>query len=125
MYNCSRIRQARDSYNWFVLTFQADLGVLTKPDLVDADEHEGWLQILSNQTRKLHHGYYATRLPSSKERGKTWEAARQTEKNFFTSTAPWNGRNVEKRFGIPRLTEALSEILSQMITKMYFQKRIN
>lgn len=91
---------------------------------MEAEEHEGWLQILSNQTRKLHHGYYVTRLPSPKERGKMSKDLREFEKDWFTTYAPWNGKNMDKtRYGTAKLTEALSSILSKMITELYILRR--
>lgn len=93
-------------------------GVLTKADTVMEGEYETWLNILNGKSHQLHHGYYATRLPSPKEMNQTGEEARKKEVNFFQSRQPWC--NVDKnRVGIGKLTEALSVRLSQMIEEMF------
>ncbi|GAA5832477.1 hypothetical protein JCM5353_003251 [Sporobolomyces roseus] len=95
------------------------IGVLTKADTLQEGEHQKWLQILLGQKHKLSNGYFATRLPGTADLGKnlTFEAARDAERNFFTSTAPWStiSSDVRRRLGIPLLTAYLSEKLSSYI----------
>jgi hypothetical protein len=69
---------------------------------------------LENKAHRLHHGYYATRLPATKEMGQSWEATRSIEKKFFQSTQPWNKVD-RKRTGVENLVFALSVRLTQMI----------
>lgn len=93
-------------------------GVLTKADTVGEGEYETWLKILKGKSHQLNLGYYVTRLPSQKEITWTWEQAREKERNFFQSAAPWC--HVDKnRKGTERLTEALSVKLSQMIGETF------
>jgi len=91
--------------------------VLTKADLVPEGEHASWIDILENKTHRLHHGYYATRLPATKEMGQSWEDTRRLEKKFFQSTQPWNKVD-RNRTGVENLVGALSVRLNRMIEEM-------
>jgi hypothetical protein len=89
-------------------------GVLTKADTVSQGEHESWINILENRTHKLHHGYYVTRLPATKEMGQSWKKTRETEENFFTSHEVWCKVD-KRRTGTQNLARAGSMLLIQMI----------
>jgi len=100
-------------YVFMVLT----TGVLTKADTVQEGEHENWFKILNGQSYQLHHGYFATRLPSAKEMDWTWEKVCDKEKNFFKSTKGWCDLD-KRRLGHQNLLCKLSDRLSEMIEEM-------
>lgn len=90
------------------------IGLLTKPDTVLQVDCEPWLKVVEGTSHALRHGYFITRLPSSKEAGQSWEETRQKESNFFQSSSPWNKVN-KRRVGVEKLVEFVSQRLSEMI----------
>ena len=95
-------------------------GVLTKPDTVEQGELEAWKNFMKNQSHPLLHGYYLTRFPKpdEKEMALSLENARKMEHDFFVGNNMWNKLD-RNRLGSPRLADALSRLLSQMIEELY------
>jgi len=95
-------------------------GVLTKPDTVEQGELDAWQNIMKNKSHPLHHGYYLTRFPKpdEKEMALSLENARKMERDFFVGNNFWNKLD-KNRLGSPRLADALSQLLSQMIEELY------
>jgi hypothetical protein len=94
-------------------------GVLTKADTVQEGEHASWLAILNHKSHKLSHGWYATRLASTKEKDQAWEIVRRNEVNYFQRTQPWAKEVNKTRLGTGPLTEALSAALTQKLESTY------
>ena len=69
---------------------------------------------MKGESHALQHGYFVTRLPSSKEMGQSWEETRQKEHNFFQSNKIWNQVN-KSQVGVENLVEFVSRRLSEMI----------
>lgn len=86
------------------------MGVLTKPDLVDAGGEAEVLGVLSNITKPLKHGYFMVKNRSQKESddGVSLDAARAKEMEWFEETLYVKRRNV---LGVKALTSALSSLL--------------
>ncbi|KDQ56136.1 hypothetical protein JAAARDRAFT_158878 [Jaapia argillacea MUCL 33604] len=95
------------------------IGVLTKPDML----HPGmstlsiWLDVMEGRRHPLSHGYFCTRHPDDKERGRTLndEQARNAEVDFFSRTPPWSSSTVRDRCGTTNLVSTLSDLLTQII----------
>ncbi|KAI0333222.1 hypothetical protein GY45DRAFT_1319829 [Cubamyces sp. BRFM 1775] len=100
---------------------QRTIGVLTKPDRIPPGEEDLWLRYIRNQSEPLTHGWYSVKQPDSRalNAGITWEEARQSERTFFDSTAPWNRLDLEfqNRLGTHKLVERLSDLLSEKIAQ--------
>ena len=97
--------------------------MLTKADTVSQGEHESWINILENRTHNLHHGYYVTRLPATKEMAQSWEQTQVTEENFFKSHEVWC--KIDKhRTGTQNLARAASMLLTQMIEETWVSSRM-
>ncbi|KAL5513678.1 hypothetical protein ACEPAH_4077 [Sanghuangporus vaninii] len=103
------------------------IGVLTKPDTLQAGEHDAWLDILAGRKHPLTHGYYVAKLASAAElqAGITYDDNRNREMRFFASESPWCDQvsSIRQRMGVPNLTARLSVLLSQLIEKTLPQLR--
>ncbi|GJE98795.1 dynamin domain-containing protein [Phanerochaete sordida] len=96
------------------------IGVLTKADLIQDGEQDGWLSILEGSSHSLRHGYFITKHPSPTELEKkiSHSQARELEAKFFQSTSPWNQQQVlQSRMGTPNLTKELSNLLGALINQ--------
>ncbi|KAI8978167.1 P-loop containing nucleoside triphosphate hydrolase protein [Trametes punicea] len=97
------------------------IGVLTKPDRIPAGEEDCWLRYIRNQDEPLVHGWFSVKQPDSRDiaAGVTWSQARQNERDFFNTTAPWNRLDLEflNRLGTQKLVERLSDVLSDKISQ--------
>ena len=102
------------------------MGVLTKPDLVDAtpSKIKFFEDLLRGRQYKLGGGWFVTRQLSQKEltgeHAMTHEEARQIESQFF-SAEPWNTSlaSYAHRFGIPNLQQCISgELITDIINKL-------
>ncbi|CAG8492242.1 1611_t:CDS:2 [Diversispora eburnea] len=91
------------------------LGVLTKPDTIEAETHDIWLKILRGESHKLSLGYYIVKNPSKIQLNNqiTFEEARKDEENFFKREYPWKNLNLS----VKRLQYKLSELLIQAIRR--------
>ncbi|RHZ78966.1 hypothetical protein Glove_153g49 [Diversispora epigaea] len=94
------------------------LGVLTKPDTIEAATHEIWLKILRGEAHKLSLGYYVVKNPSKIQLTNqiTFEEARKEEEYFFKREDPWKNLRSD-RIGVKRLQHKLSELLIQAIKR--------
>jgi len=74
---------------------------------------------MKNKSHPLLHGYYLTRFPNSdeKEMNMSLAKARKMENDFFVGNNMWNKFD-RNRLGSPKLAEALSHLLSQMIEEL-------
>ncbi|KAL4734863.1 P-loop containing nucleoside triphosphate hydrolase protein [Aspergillus similis] len=91
------------------------LGVLTKPDRVQAgDSYTQWVEILEGVKFRLEHDYYVVR--NNPNPSVEHSVARQEEDDFFTSP-PWVSELAAygDRFGTRNLQTALSKLLFQQI----------
>lgn len=100
-----------------------DIGVLSKPDTLQAEEEfaGGWVDVLEGRKHRLAHGYYITKQPAHNEltQNLTFDEARRREKEYFASHPTWSSRNsdAKKRMGTPQLALNLSRLLSNLIDK--------
>ncbi|KAJ3214590.1 hypothetical protein HDU67_001455 [Dinochytrium kinnereticum] len=91
------------------------IGVLTKPDTIEAGTHDRWLQILLGQNYSLKLGYWMVKNPnkSDLDRKLSFDEARAKEETFFASHAPWSSlRHQIDRFGIDSLRREMSRQLA-------------
>lgn len=96
------------------------IGVLTKADLIQEGEEDGWLAILEGSSHSLRHGYFITKHPSPKELENkiSHSEARELEAKFFRTQDPWRKRqDLQSRMGTPRLTKELSNLLGALINQ--------
>ncbi|KAI8819361.1 P-loop containing nucleoside triphosphate hydrolase protein [Fimicolochytrium jonesii] len=96
------------------------LGVLTKPDTIEAGTHDRWLQVMLGHQYNLKLGYWMIKNPSKADldRNITFDEARKMEEAFFSGQAPWSTiRRQLDRFGIDSLRRELSRQLT-MLTEM-------
>lgn len=96
------------------------IGVLTKPDRIPDGEEDYWLSFVRDEAEHLANGWFMVKQPSSNDlrQGMTWEEARESEKRFFLTRAPWSRETpYSHRFGTSKLTESLSNILSELIMR--------
>ncbi|KAJ3017362.1 hypothetical protein HKX48_003571 [Thoreauomyces humboldtii] len=96
------------------------LGVLTKPDTIEAGTHDRWLQIMLGHQYALKLGYWMIKNPTKADldRDISFDDARKMEENFFSGQLPWSTiRRQLDRFGIDSLRRELSRQLT-MLTEM-------
>ncbi|KAL1739056.1 P-loop containing nucleoside triphosphate hydrolase protein, partial [Schizophyllum fasciatum] len=97
------------------------VGVLTKPDRIPNGEEHHWIAFIKNEKEPLEHNWFSVKQPSSHElkQGITWAEARQSENNFFSSTAPWSEMDsmYQKYLRTTNLIKRLSDILSDLVAK--------
>ena len=97
------------------------IGVLTKPDRIVTGEEGDWLRYIRNEEEPLEHGWFSVKQPDSRTiaSGITWHQAREKERDFFSTTPPWNKLDLEykNRLGTVKLVERLSEVLSDRIAR--------
>ncbi|KAH8818782.1 P-loop containing nucleoside triphosphate hydrolase protein [Flagelloscypha sp. PMI_526] len=95
------------------------VGVLTKPDRIDAGNERLWTPLIRNEEEPLKNNWYCVKQPSPSDlsSGITWQGARDQEVRFFETHAPWSElEDMYKAYlGTPNLVERLSELLSDLI----------
>ncbi|KAJ3297651.1 hypothetical protein HK104_000284 [Borealophlyctis nickersoniae] len=109
--NQAIVRMAREVDPYGLRT----LGVLTKPDTIEAGTHDRWIQVLLGHQFPLQLGYWVVKNPSKidLDRNITFEDARKKEIQFFATQQPWAGfRHQLDRFGIDSLRRELSRQLT-------------
>jgi hypothetical protein len=96
--------------------------VLTKPDTLQAKEEGPWLDIMNGITNPLALGYFMTKQPGQAdvEKKLSYEDAREAEREFFDTRAPWCDlpQEARDRMGTIKLGEKLSKSLSDFIDHM-------
>lgn len=97
------------------------LGVLTKPDRIPRGEEDRWTRFIKNEYEALDNGWFSVKQPDSVAlaSGISWAEARQSEREYFTSTSPWTELDFEyqSHLGTSNLTNCLSNILTSLIAK--------
>lgn len=96
------------------------VGLLTKPDIVQAGEELRVMDVALNRVTTLLHGWFVVRNRSTEEakRGDvTAEHRRRTERNFFKTT-PWNKLD-KSRVGIESLEQYLRNMLYEHMRSEY------
>lgn len=97
------------------------IGVLTKPDRIQAGEAGSWTSFVKNEREALEHNWFCVKQPSPEQLklGITWVEARNSENVWFSTTAPWcelEGR-YQKYLRTSNLVAKLSIVLSDLIAK--------
>ncbi|KAI0048161.1 hypothetical protein FA95DRAFT_1118899 [Auriscalpium vulgare] len=97
------------------------IGVLTKPDRMNAGEEDLWLRFIRSECEVLENGWYCVKQPNaiSIAQGITWPEARAEEDEYFSSTPPWSTLDsvYQRYLRTSNLTERLSFVLSDLISK--------
>ena len=78
------------------------------------------MRFIRDEAEHLSNGWFVVKQPATVDlrQGITWEEAREKERRFFDTTAPWaTERDYRHRFGTRNLTESLSDILSELIKR--------
>ncbi|KAG0306036.1 hypothetical protein BGZ99_001913 [Dissophora globulifera] len=70
--------------------------IVTKPDLVDPDLLPNLFTILQNKKKHMRLGYLVLRNSTFRDINKSWDDARQTEDDFFSSS-PWDQLPAERK----------------------------
>ena len=91
------------------------IGVLTKPDLVEAGNEAGVMQLLRGNECPLLHGYYVVKGRGPSDQTQSRDEALRADSAFFES-GPLAGAPSE-RCGVPALASKLSELLVAHIRK--------
>ncbi|KAJ9074625.1 hypothetical protein DSO57_1004427 [Entomophthora muscae] len=95
------------------------IGVLTKPDTIEASCHDTWFQILNNRRYTLRLGYYIVKNPTKQELDANidFTMARNNERRFFSCNQPWSVAHagIQSRMGVDQLRMALSQQLTELI----------
>lgn len=94
------------------------LGVLTKPDLVDAGAEQHVLDLVEGKSHKLKLGWCIVRNPGQKELLELSANRHAMEQYFFLSKDPWD--KIEKdRVGVEALRRRLIEILAAIVRRQF------
>ncbi|KIO22294.1 hypothetical protein M407DRAFT_216700 [Tulasnella calospora MUT 4182] len=97
------------------------VGVLTKVDRIQPGDEDRWLQIIRGEELVLQNGWYCVkqRGPKELEGRQSWEDAKQQEKQFFSTRAPWCelGSSFAARVGSEALATKLGRILSELVSR--------
>lgn len=94
------------------------LGVLTKPDLVDAGAEQHVLDLVEGKSHKLKLGWCIVRNRGQKELLESSADRHAVERYFFMSQNPW--AKVEKdRVGVEALRRRLIEILAAIVRRQF------
>ncbi|PFH47395.1 hypothetical protein AMATHDRAFT_6772 [Amanita thiersii Skay4041] len=96
------------------------IGVLTKPDRIQAGEEGRWTTFIKNEKEPLNNNWFCVKQPNSSElkTGLSWQEARRNEDDFF-STTPWSElEGVYQQYLRTRnLVARLSTVLSDLVLK--------
>ncbi|XP_073440812.1 interferon-induced GTP-binding protein Mx-like isoform X2 [Dendrobates tinctorius] len=100
-------------------TGERTIGVLTKPDLVDAGAESEVLSVVQNQVYSLRKGYMMVKCRGQREiqENISRERALQNEKNFFETHKHFSVLVKEGKATIPHLAERLTKELVYHISK--------
>ena len=93
------------------------MGVLTKPDTIEAGTHEHWIQVLMGNQYALKSGYFMVKCPSALEMKhiQNHQQALILELEFFKSD-PWATLQLKTdRLGVPHLSREISRLLANLI----------
>ena len=93
------------------------LGVLTKPDRIEAGNQDKWFSLLQNQTESLEQGWFCVKLPDNEQLQQRIgrPEARRLERIFFEGE-PWiSVHDIRSRLTVESLMKRLSDVLSETI----------
>ncbi|KAG9074041.1 hypothetical protein FS749_014441, partial [Ceratobasidium sp. UAMH 11750] len=97
------------------------IGVLTKPDRIEPGQERQWIPLITGELHPLANGWYSVKQPATAERekGYTWEDARDLESTFFENMPGWSAIPPECRtnLGTRNLAFKLGQILSSDVQK--------
>ncbi|KAG8695622.1 hypothetical protein FRC08_007653 [Ceratobasidium sp. 394] len=97
------------------------IGVLTKPDRIEPGQERQWTPLITGELHPLANGWYSVKQPATAERekGYTWEDARDLESTFFENMPGWSAIPPECRtnLGTRNLAFKLGQILSSDVQK--------
>ena len=98
------------------------IGVLTKPDLIDAGGEVEVMKVLTNEKKALTLGYVMVKNRSQKEidEGMSLAQAASAERRYFSNHAHFgellnNDSRAAARFGVTNLTVLLTKLLVRRI----------
>jgi hypothetical protein len=99
------------------------IGVLTKPDTIEPNTHDRWLQIMLGHHFPLKLGYWMIKNPSKAEWDRmrsypslAFEEARKSEETFFATMVPWSGLKITMdRFGTDSLRREMGQQLAMLM----------
>ncbi|KAI8896873.1 P-loop containing nucleoside triphosphate hydrolase protein [Globomyces pollinis-pini] len=94
------------------------VGVLTKPDTIEANCYGPWQDLMVGNSHSLHHGYFMVLNPkkSELEQSIKFGTARKNESKYFKTVSPWNSYHIPKnKLGVNNLKIFLSELLADMM----------
>ena len=94
------------------------LGVLTKPDLVDAGAETPVIELIEGKRHKLTLGWCLVRNPGQKDLNNPSGDRNAVEKAFFKTEAPWNSLDKD-RVGVGALRVRLQKILASHIRREF------
>jgi hypothetical protein len=98
---------------------QRTIGVLTKPDLMNSEEHVGcYLTNTISKNLMLTYGYYVVRNRSGSEMKHDILKGFEIEKEYFANHKEYSKSIYTERIGMPNLTFDLSKVLISSITEM-------
>ncbi|RVD80123.1 uncharacterized protein DFL_008030 [Arthrobotrys flagrans] len=95
-------------------TGRKTLGILTKPDRVEAGGEIEVIRTARNQTYRLGLGYFVVRNRGPSEMELSGEGRDSLERSFFTQEAPWNTLPKD-RVGVKSLKEFLGKLIYEQI----------
>ncbi|KAK6516066.1 hypothetical protein TWF506_005979 [Arthrobotrys conoides] len=95
-------------------TGRKTLGILTKPDRVEAGGEIEVIRTARNQTYRLGLGYFVVRNRGPSEMELSAEDRDGLERSFFTQEAPWNTLPKD-RVGVKSLKEFLGKLIYEQI----------
>jgi hypothetical protein len=97
------------------------IGVLTKPDRIPSGEESIWISKVQRGGKDGGVEYFSVKNPDSQDirDGITYEQARQNERVFFSTKAPWSNLEwlYQRRLGTDKLTTRLGQLLASLISK--------
>jgi hypothetical protein len=103
------------------LLTQLYVGVLTKPDRIPSGEESIWISKVQRGGKDGGVEYFSVKNPDSQDirDGITYEQARQNERVFFSTKAPWSNLEwlYQRRLGTDKLTTRLGQLLASLISK--------
>lgn len=94
------------------------LGVLTKPDLVDAGAEPPIMELVQGKRHRLTLGWCIVRNPGQQQLNDPENDRNSAEKLFFRNRAPWNTLD-EDRVGVGALRIRLQQILAGHIRREF------
>nr|POE56451.1 interferon-induced gtp-binding protein mx [Quercus suber] len=99
------------------------LGVLTKPDLVDAGAEDRIIDLVQGRARPMKLGWHILRNPGQKDLENASFDRQRQEHDFFRSVRPWNTLDHDD-VGIEALRRRLKDVLSSLIRREFVKVKV-